>query len=159
MTLGHSLFWGLFATAVLTTLLGASQGLGITRLNLPFLLGSMVTPNRDRAKVYGAAMHFVIGMAFACLYLIAFELWQGASWWKGLVLGACHGAFVLTVLVTLLPSFHPRMANEQQGPTALKQIEPPGFLGAHYGSRTPISVFLGHLVFGLILGFFLSRAG
>lgn len=157
MMLLHCAFWGAFATVVITTLLAASQGLGFTRLNIPFLLGSMVTPNRDRAKVYGVFMHLLSGVLFAWLYLGAFQLWDGATWWKGLILGALQGAFLLTVFVTLLPGIHPRMANEQQGPTELKQIEPPGFLGMHYGSRTPISVFVGHLIFGLILGLFLPH--
>lgn len=158
MMLVHCAFWGLFATVVLTTLLAGSQGLGFTRMNVPFLVGSMFTPNRDRAKLWGIGVHFLNGVFFAWLYLLTFQLWNGATWWKGLVVGGVHAAFLLTVFVTLLPSIHPRMANEQQGPTVLKQIEPPGFLGLHYGSRTPISILLSHLVFGLILGIFLPHA-
>ena len=157
MMLLHCVFWGLFSTVVLTTLLAASQGFGLTRLNVPFLLGSMFTPNRDRAKIYGAGLHLLSGVVFAWLYLITFQIWGGATWWKGLILGAVQGAFLLTIFVTLLPGIHPRMANEQQGPTELRQIEPPGFLGMHYGNRTPISVFVGHLIFGLILGIFLPH--
>jgi hypothetical protein len=48
------------------------------------------------------------------------------------------------------------MASEQQGPTVLKQLEPPGFLGLHYGRRTPISIFAAHLVWGVLLGVSLS---
>jgi hypothetical protein len=33
-------------------------------------------------------------------------------------------------------------------------IEPPGFLALHYGRRTPISVVVAHVVFGLMLGAF-----
>ena len=127
-------------------------------MNVPFLLGSMVTPDRDRAKLYGIGLHFVNGVLFAWLYLWAFLLWNGATWWKGLIVGGVHGAFLLTVFVTLLPSIHPRMANEQQGPTVLKQIEPPGFMGLHYGLQTPLSIFLAHLVYGLILGLSLPHA-
>jgi hypothetical protein len=46
------------------------------------------------------------------------------------------------------------MANEQGGPTVVRQLEPPGFLGLHYGTRTPISVFAAHALFGAILGAF-----
>ena len=154
----HCAFWGLVATVVLTTLLAGSQGFGFTRMNVPFLLGSMLTPNRDRAKLYGIGLHFLNGVFFAWLYLLVFQTWQGATWWKGLLVGAVHGFFLLTVFVTLLPSIHPRMANEQQGPTILKQIEPPGFFGFHYGRRTPISILIAHLIFGLILGIFLPHA-
>lgn len=157
MMLLHCVFWGAFATVVLTTLLSASQGMGLTRMNVPFLLGTIFTPNRDRAKVYGFGLHLLVGVLFAWLYLIAFQVWNGATWWKGLILGAVHAGFLLTVVVTLLPGLHPRMANLQQGPTELKQLEPPGFMGLHYGSRTPLSVLVGHLIFGLILGIFLPH--
>jgi hypothetical protein len=46
------------------------------------------------------------------------------------------------------------MANEQQGPSVVRQLEPPGFLALHYGIRTPVSVVLSHLIFGGILGLF-----
>jgi len=54
----------------------------------------------------------------------------------------------------VLPALHPRMANEQYGPTVVRQLEPPGFLGLHYGIRTPISVLAAHAIFGAILGAF-----
>jgi len=46
------------------------------------------------------------------------------------------------------------MANEQYGPTVVRQLEPPGFFGLHYGIRTPISVLVAHIIFGVILGAF-----
>jgi hypothetical protein len=44
------------------------------------------------------------------------------------------------------------MATERHGPTALRQLEPPGFMALNYGYQTPLSVFLSHAVFGAILG-------
>jgi hypothetical protein len=46
------------------------------------------------------------------------------------------------------------MANEQYGPTVVRQLEPPGFFALHYGIRTPLSVLAAHAVFGAILGAF-----
>ena len=40
--------WGFAATVVLTTILAASQGVGLTRMNLTYLLGTMFTAGRDR---------------------------------------------------------------------------------------------------------------
>lgn len=70
--------------------------------------------------------------------------------------GLVHASFVLTVGVLLLPAMHPRMANEQYGPTVVRQLEPPGFLALHYGIQTPISVLIAHILFGVILGGFYS---
>ena len=158
MMLAHCAIWGLFATIVLTTLLAGSQGLGYTRMNVPFLLGTIVTPNRDRAKVYGVLIHMVNGVIFASVYLFAFQLWGGATWWKGAILGAVHAGFLLSFGVTFLPALHPHMASERQGPTVVRQLEPPGFLGLHYGRPTPIAVFVAHVVFGIILGVFMPHA-
>jgi uncharacterized membrane protein YagU involved in acid resistance len=154
MNVGWWLVWGFGSTVVLTTILAASQGLGVTRMNLPYLLGTMVTPNRDRAKLLGIAMHLVNGWVFAAVYIAAFHAWGGPAWWKGVLVGAAHSAFVLAVVMPALPGMHPRMASETRGPTVVRGLEPPGFLALNYGARTPVSVILAHLVFGAILGSF-----
>ena len=154
MNWGSWLLWGFASTVVLTSILAASQGLGMTRMNLPYLLGTMFTPNRDRAKLLGSLLHFVNGWIFSLIYVAAFHAWNQASWWLGALVGLVHGTFVLTVLMAVLPSLHPRMANEQQGPTVVRQLEPPGFLALHYGVQTPLSVIASHIIFGAIIGSF-----
>jgi hypothetical protein len=69
--------WGFVATTVLTSLMSAGQGLGLTRMSLPFMLGTMLTADRDRAKLLGFLAHFINGWLFASLYAAAFE-----SWWR-----------------------------------------------------------------------------
>jgi uncharacterized membrane protein YagU involved in acid resistance len=154
MSFGDWALWGFVATVVLTTLMAGSQGLGLTRINLPYLLGTMVTPNRDRAKVVGIAIHLVNGWVFALLYLAAFHAWGAAGGWRGAAIGALHGVFVLAVVMPALPGIHPRMASEHQGPLGLRRLEPPGFLALHYGFQTPVSVLFAHVVYGAILGTF-----
>ncbi len=44
---------GFLATLALSTLLATSQGLGLTRMNLPYLIGTFVTPQREKARFYG----------------------------------------------------------------------------------------------------------
>lgn len=152
MNAGSWLLWGFVATLTLTTLMVAGQGMRLTRMNIPYLLGTMVTPDRDRALLLGVGIHVLNGWLFSLLYVAIFQAWSLATWWLGMLLGLLHAAFVLIVLMPLLPSVHPRMASEHQGPTVVRQLEPPGFLGLHYGVRTPISVVIAHAVFGAILG-------
>jgi uncharacterized membrane protein YagU involved in acid resistance len=156
MNWGSWLLWGFVATVVLTAILGGSQGLGLTRMNIPYLLGTMFTPNRDRAKLFGILFHLVNGWLFSLVYVAAFHLWGLATWWLGALTGAVHASFVLAVGMSILPGLHPRMASEQHGPTVVRQLEPPGFLALHYGVRTPISILIAHVVFGAILGAFYS---
>lgn len=148
------ILWGFVGTVVLTIILAGSQGLGMTRMNIPYLLGTIFTPDRDRAKLIGILVHFINGWIFALLYIAAFHALGMATWWLGALMGFIHSVFVLVVGMPLLPALHPRMANEQCGPTVVRQLEPPGFLGMHYGIRTPISVVLAHVAFGAILGAF-----
>jgi uncharacterized membrane protein YagU involved in acid resistance len=146
------LVWGFAATVVLTAIMASSQGLGLTRMNIPYLLGTMFTADRDRAKPLGVLVHVLIGWAFSFVYVEAFEVWGGPTWWKGAAIGLVHSAFVLAAGLPALPGLHPRMASETSGPTVVRQLEPPGFFGMHYGYRTPLSIVIAHLAFGIILG-------
>ncbi len=148
------LLWGSLATAVLTTVMTGSQGLRLSRMSLPYMLGALVTVNRDRAKVLGLGVHFVNGLLFSLVYVAMFHSWHLATWWLGTAVGLVHAAFVLTVGMYLLPGLHPRMASEQHGPTVARQLEPPGFLALNYGLGTPVSVLVAHLLYGAILGGF-----
>lgn len=143
---------GFLATLALSTLLATSQGLGLTRINLPYLLGTLVATDREKAKIYGFLIHLLNGWAFSIFYIWIFEARNTISWWFGLLLGLAHALLILTVGMSLLPGLHHRMASEQHGPTASRQLEPPGFLALNYGYRTPLSIFVAHAVFGAILG-------
>ncbi|HEU0035544.1 MAG TPA: hypothetical protein VFQ53_33265 [Kofleriaceae bacterium] len=146
--------WGFGATAVLSVIMAAGHGLGFTRMSIPYLLGTMLTPDRDRARLLGIPIHIVNGWLFSLLYVYAFHAWGGPTWWKGALIGAVHGSFVLALVLPALPALHPRMASESTGPTVVRQLEPPGFLARNYGNETPLWTFFAHLVFGAILGGF-----
>jgi uncharacterized membrane protein YagU involved in acid resistance len=118
------------------------------------MLGTIFTPDRDRAKVYGFFAHMGLGLFFSLIYVFIFQSLGAAGWWRGAVIGIAHALFVLVTLVSLMPGVHPRMASEQHGPTAQNMLEPPGFLALHYGFRTPVSVVISHIVFGAMLGAF-----
>jgi uncharacterized membrane protein YagU involved in acid resistance len=152
------LVWGFGATAVLTTILAGSQGAGMTRLSLPWRLGAMFTPDRDRAHAIGVVVHLVNGWILALVYLGAFAT-AGASVALGAAIGLAHGLFVATLLLPVLPAFHPRIARPHAGPTTERRLEPPGFLGRNYGWSTSLVVILAHVVFGAVLGFGAARAG
>src|SRR5947209_17830858 len=148
------LLWGFAGTVALTSILAGSQGIGMTRMNIPYMLGTMFTADRDRAKLIGFFLHFANGFIFSFVYVAAFQLLGKSTWWFGALIGLVQAIFVLTMVLPILPAFHSRMASEQHGPTVVKQLEPPGFLGLHYGIRTPISVLIAHAIFGAILGAF-----
>lgn len=154
MNWGSWLVWGFGATVVLTGLMAGSQGLGFTRMNLPHMIGTMFTADRDRAKLYGFLVHMMNGFIFSLVYIAAFHAsgWFNAGF--GALVGAAHGLFVLVAAMPIMPGMHPRMASETHGPTVVRGLEPPGFLGRNYGARTPLFAFAAHVIFGAILGAF-----
>lgn len=158
MNLPSILLWGFVGTVVLSTVMAGSQGLGYTRMSIPFLLGTMVTPNRDRAMLTGVLLHLINGWAFALVYALAFESWHQATWWLGAGIGLVHGLFVLTVGMPIVPAMHPRMVSEYFGPTPNRRLQPPGFLALNYGRRTPIVALAAHLLYGALLGAFYHLA-
>jgi uncharacterized membrane protein YagU involved in acid resistance len=144
--------WGFVGTVVLTGFMAASQGLHQTRMNIPYMLGTMVTADRERAKFVGILVHMMNGWLFATIYALAFESWRRSSPLHGAAIGTIHGAFVLAAGMPVMPAMHPRMASESSGPTPTRQLEPPGFLALNYGRRTPVSVMLAHILYGAVLG-------
>lgn len=152
MNLPSWLLWGFVGTIVLTSIMAGSQGMRLTRMNLPYMLGTMFTPSRDRAKLVGFLVHVGNGWAFSLLYVAAFHGLGRANWWLGGIFGLVHATFVLTAGMQIVPGLHPRMASEQHGPTVARDLEPPGFLALNYGVRTPASVIVAHVVFGMLLG-------
>ena len=158
MNVPSILLWGFAATIVLSSTMAISQRLGYTRMSIPFLLGTMLTPNRDRAMLLGLLVHMMNGWLFALVYALAFESWHRATWWLGTGIGMVHGLFVLTVGMLIGPAMHPRMVSEYFGPTPNRHLQPPGFLALNYGRRTPIVTLISHLAYGAILGAFYQLA-
>jgi hypothetical protein len=158
MNLPSILLWGFGATIVLTTLTIAGQSLGLTRIDIPFIVGTIFTPDRDKAKVIGVVVHLINGWIFAFVYALFFENVHAPTIWLGALIGLVQGVFVVTVLLPVLPGVHPRMVSESRGPEPTRLLEPPGFLAVNYGRNTPLVLLVSHCVYGAILGtFYLLR--
>ena len=134
----------------------AAQLAGLTRLDLPLLLGTIVTEDPDRARVAGFFIHLLIGQGFALGYAASFALLDRATWWLGGLLGLVHVGVAMTVLVPLLAGVHPRLASERAGRSSTAALEPPGLLGLNYGIQTPVVAIAAHLAFGVALGVLLK---
>jgi hypothetical protein len=148
--------FGLVATTLLTCVMIAAQLAGLTRLDLPLMLGTIVTADPDKARVAGFFIHLTMGQVFALGYAAVFALLDRATWWLGAGLGLLHVTIALTALVPLLAGVNPRMASYRAGPSSTAVLEPPGLLGLNYGIRTPISTVAAHLCYGIALGVLLT---
>jgi hypothetical protein len=142
--------FGLLATAALTAVLILSQLAGLTRMDLPMMLGTLVADDPDRARVVGFLIHLGMGQLFALGYALVFALVGHAGWLLGAGRGLLHAG------VPLLPGIHPRMASPRAGPAAGPALQPPGLLGLSYGRQTVLVGLVAHVVYGLALGLLLG---
>ena len=153
-------FWGAMAggfigTLVLTTLLRAASELRLTRIDLPFLLGTIVTADRLRAKALGYLFHFFFGFFFALGYYAVFRALGRAGWLLGATLALVHGVFTGSALVNiLLPVVHPRMGTPLSSIESETLLEPPGFMMLNYGRGSPLASIVAHLAYGALIGGF-----
>ena len=154
---GSAVASGFIGTLVLTAIMRTASEIGLTRMDLAFLLGTMVTENRRRAKAIGYVFHFLIGLGFALLYVEFFEIIGRSSWWVGGLLGALQAFFTATILVNeLLPVIHPRMATTDTAANQYALLEPPGFLMRNYGRTTFLVMLAAHIAYGAIIGALVS---
>jgi hypothetical protein len=146
---------GFVGTLVLTTALRAANELNLTRIDLPFLLGTAFSTDRTRAKALGYALHFMVGLLFALVYYGVFQAIGHSGWALGATFGLAHGLFAGTALVdTLLPLIHPRMGAPSTAATEVALLEPPGFMMVNYGIQTPLVSLAAHIAYGSLVGGF-----
>ncbi|HET7128842.1 MAG TPA: hypothetical protein VFJ93_07195 [Gaiellaceae bacterium] len=154
-----ALVGGFLGTVLLTTTLRAASELGLTRMDLPFLLGTAVTADRVRAKIIGYALHFLFGLVFAVGYWAVFAAAGTSGIVLGATLGLLHALFVGTALVNvILPALHPRMGTGFDAAGSAPLLEPPGFMLVNYGRQTLLAMVVAHVVYGAIIGEFAALA-
>jgi hypothetical protein len=155
VTIWGALAGGAIGTIVLTSGLRVAQELGLTRMDIPLLLGTAFTDRRSRAMLIGTTIHFVNGLLFALGYYAVFRAVDQAGWAFGAVLGAAHAAVAGGVLMTLLlPAVHPRMGTPWSDAEETPLLEAPGFMLMNYGRRTALWTLGAHLAYGTIVGGF-----
>jgi hypothetical protein len=157
MSIGAALAGGFVGTLVLTTTLRGGNELGLTRVDLPFLLGTALTPHRARAKAVGYLLHLIVGELFAVVYFAIFSATDTNGWAIGASFGLLHGIVSATALVNIvLPVVHPRMGSTLSAANSSPLLEPPGFLMRNYGRGTLIVTLVAHIAYGAIVGGFVA---
>jgi hypothetical protein len=140
-------------TLVLSTALRLASELQITRMDMPFLVGTMVTSDRERAKVLGWGLHAAAGLGFGLVYAAIFAGTGRSGWAFGAALGLLHGLVVGTAGVeTLLPLAHRRIGSASTAASASPLLEPPGLLMLNYGRATPVVNAVAHMAYGALVG-------
>ena len=155
MSVWGALAGGLVGTMVVSVGLAFGQAIGWSRMDLPLLLGTIYSEDRDRARAIGWGIHFVLGLLFSLVYAAIFAAVGHAGWLFGLALGAVLAAFAGGPLPNLiLPAIHPRMGRTWSDARDTPLLEPPGPMLVNYGIGTVVLATVLHLAYGAIVGGF-----
>lgn len=112
--------------------------LGLPRIDLVSMLGSLAAPNKQDAVTLGGAIHFAMGIFFAMLYAALWSIGIGSpTWWWGLIFGTIHG---LLIILMLLVTTH-------RYPLLPQLLSEP---------RVMLAVVLNHMIYGLVVAFVYS---
>ena len=146
---------GFAATLVMTPMMQAGAAMGMTRMNMAVMLGSMFRRDAGSAYRLGMALHFGNGLLFGFVYALVWSAIDPAldnAWWVGPVFGTVH-SLVAMATMPVMSGMHPRVEG-RGGTAAAGEVVLPrfGFGGSGFGSMTPIGILMGHLVFGLVWG-------
>ena len=103
---------GAAATVFMTLLMEMGAAVGMTRMNMAVMLGSMFRREPGSAKTLGMIMHFMNDLVFGVLYALVWSAIDPAeladAWWIGLVFGAVHGAIAIDVM-PVMSAMHTRV--------------------------------------------------
>jgi hypothetical protein len=145
MDWGSAIVAGVVATAVMTILMYLGKIMGMP-MDMLRMLGLMfVGPGSGAVTILGLVAHVMMGVVFAIIYVLLFNLFGIApSWQWGAIFGAVHGVLA-GLAFGMMPALHPRMGDGEE-------LSAPGLFGRNLGAIVPAGVILLHVIFGAVVG-------
>ena len=138
---------GLVATAVMTAMMYVAPMMGMPKMDIAQMLGSMFLPQGSTAFAVGMMMHFMMGVILTVPYALVWELTDlDVTSWSGLFLGLAHWMVAL-VMMPVIMTMHKEVRAGRM-PSMLKSG----------GMMAAAGLVMGHLVFGLIIGLLYTPA-
>lgn len=134
---------GVIGTAVMTVLMTMAPLMGMPKMDMPALLGSMF--GAPGSRLLGLLMHFMMGTVFGLVYAGLFTAVTGTSI---IVLGALFGVIhwlIVGLMTGMMPLMHAGIRSGKVPAPGVYMIRLGGLLGFVGG-------LLGHVVFGLAVG-------
>lgn len=141
MNILNSIIAGLVATVVFTMILMMAPKMGMPKMDIVGLLGSMFgKPN----QALGWMMHLMMGVVFALIYGFLWSSGIGAATWTGgLVFGAVHW-LIVGVIMAMIPMMH---AGIKSG-----SVQAPGMWMTNNGGLMAfMGGLVGHMIFGVVV--------
>ena len=124
---------GLAGTVAMTILMYLAPLMGMPKLDIIAMLGTMFTSNKTVSTIIGVMAHLMMDVVFAFIYALLWSFGIGSpTWLWGLIFGAVHG-LVVYMIMPMINRMHPRSV-EMEG-----------------GTKMAVGMVMVHMVFGLVV--------
>jgi len=124
---------GLAGTVAMTILMYLAPLMGMPKLDIIAMLGTMFTSNKTVSTIIGVMAHLMMGVVFAFIYALLWSFGIGSpTWLWGLIFGAVHG-LVVYMIMPMINRMHPRSV-EMEG-----------------GTKMAVGMVMVHMVYGLVV--------
>lgn len=132
---------GFVATIVFTMILMMAPKMGMPKMDIVSLLGSMFSAKSN--PVLGWTMHLMMGVVFALVYAFIWSLGFGAATWGiGLIFGVVHW-LIVGMIMGMIPMLH---AGIKSG-----AVKAPGlWMTNNGGVMAFMGGLVGHAIFGAV---------
>lgn len=134
---------GLVATLAMTAVMSMAPAMGLPRMEIPKMLGSMFVRGEGTANGLGLMLHLMMGVIFAVIYAIGFTALNAApTWYIGVLFGSMHW-LVAMLAMGMMGSIHPRIREGVMADTGVFMLK--------LGAMAPAGALMGHWVYGILV--------
>lgn len=142
MNILNAVIAGLVSTVVFTVILTMAPKMGMPKMDIVSLLGSMFSAKTN--LVLGWMMHLMMGVIFALIYAFLWSSGIGAATWtSGLVFGAVHW-LIVGVIMVMIPMMHVGIKSGT--------VQAPGmWMTNNGGAMAFMGGLVGHMIFGAVV--------
>lgn len=132
---------GFVATIVFTMILVMAPKMGMPKMDIVSLLGSMFSAKSN--PVLGWTMHLMMGVVFALVYVFIWSLGFGAATWGiGLIFGVVHW-LIVGMIMGMIPMLHVGIKSGA--------VKAPGlWMTNNGGVMAFMGGLVGHAIFGAV---------
>ncbi len=136
---------GFVATVAMTALMYLAPMMGMPKMDIATMLGTMFLSRPAPAFWLGMMIHLMMGtVLFPAIYSFALQPGTGSGTGRGAFWGLILWAAANLMVMPLMGAIHPMVKSGM--------MPAPGFLMLHLGVMAPVGSLVGHLVYGMLLG-------
>lgn len=136
---------GFAASIAMTALMYVAPMMGMPKMDIATMLGTMFLASRGPAFWLGMMIHLMMGIVlFPAIYRFVLQPSSGSGTGRGVLFGLVLWAAANFMVMPMMGVIHPMVKSGM--------MPAPGFLMLNLGAMAPVGSLIGHLVYGALLG-------